>query len=211
MTRIHGWILVGAILITAAGCARVDRMATLVEVGWTTGGDLLVEGQTGNRNTLEADFDRCLYQQGDNRSATVLLIDGDPRSPRQAVVIRLLWMPEAGATPVDRHATNATITHVIFAGREDVGIYAGGAFLLPSGEPGDESLGGRIRDSNLRLTDSTQTFVDQLGLSKMTGTFVAQRDDAQVGPLLRQINQLIRERLGYARLVKADLAGNPEG
>ncbi|MCG8511126.1 MAG: hypothetical protein MI741_18055, partial [Rhodospirillales bacterium] len=150
----------------------------------------------------------------DDNSVTVVLLDGPANNPRQAITLRMFWRPRAGLTPLDAEATNATMHYIVFpleaeagndtpmnATRAPIGIYTGAGFLYPKRSPGAEDLLANVWDASLRLTDAGEGFVDLLGPATITGDLRATRDDAGVQDAIRQLNQLVADRLGYPRLV----------
>lgn len=158
---------------------------------------------------LRGQFDHAVYSYGDRDSLTVVLIDGPLDQPRQAVTVRMFWLPRAGSTPLTATATNASIQYVVFPPASgdsggNIGVYSGAGFLYPSNRPGSEHFRGKIWQANLRLSDRGATFSDRLGPSVLTGTINARRDDQAVVDLLQRLNKLVAERLGYPRLVRVD-------
>jgi len=194
-TNTKNWLTV--VLNNPAGAVSVDS-----------------QSQTGVR--MRGGFDSGIYMLGpDQHSVTVLLYEGELNNPTQAVTVRMFWRPKAGATPIDRTATNATIHYVIFTGEptgdvtagEQIGIYSGAGFLYPSNKPGGDRLTGGIWEANLRLSDHTEAFADLLGKAVIKGKFTARRDDLATDRALRRLNAVLRERLGYPRLVDAESSG----
>ena len=173
----------------------------------------MVRGQAtpaGGPVQLSGDFDAAFYRKTDENAATFVLLEGPADRPRQAAVIELFWRPRSGLTPVEPAATNMTVTHLIFAQREEelgraagdrgeLGVYAGAGFLFPRKPLGARTLVAGVWDASLRLETRSAGFVDLLGLVSMTGTFTATRDDERVGELLRVLSAAARERLGFPR------------
>lgn len=94
----------------------------------------------------------------------------------QVIHIHLFVEPKPGKTPIDDTAISATVRTAVLAGGE-IGIYAGGGFLAPRGDPGDRRLAGRIADASVRLSSSTPGFNDLLGPALNTVRFSATLDD----------------------------------
>lgn len=182
------------------------------------GGKLRIINQDNPDTMLFSRFETGIYRYEDQNEVTVLLFDGPLENPSQAVTIRMLWRPKAGATPIDPDATNSTVHYVILTGkdRDEVGIYSGAGYLYPRVKVGRPSLSASIWQANLHLDSSTDGFRDLLGQAMLKGRFSARRDDIETDTALRRLNQLIQERLGYPRLVHADTsvenaAGDGEG
>lgn len=139
-----------------------------------------------------------LYRFVDKNTADVVLTDiplerlTDPTAapPTGNIFhVQLFINPKPGRTPIESTACSASVRHLLLA-RGQVGIYTGGGFLLPDAPPGDRYFGGSISDASLRLTRATEQFVDQLGPSQGSISFVAQRDDETVRTLLAIIDRL---------------------
>lgn len=158
---------------------------------------------------LASQFTTGVYALHEDNSATMILFDGPEENPRQAMTLRMFWRPRAGLTPLDPTSTNATVRLVIFPDHANgpVGIYEGAGFLLPRQTPGRPSLRLGLRESNLRLVDASDDFTDLLGPARVVGEFSVQRDDAAVPRIIRQLDQLVSQRLGYPRMVDAEAMG----
>ena len=150
-------------------------------------------------------FDTAIYGYTDRNALTVLLIDGPTDAPRNVVEIKLLWESRAASTPVDRTATNVVVRLLDFreqAGEsKSLGLYSGAGFLKLHGDPASADLSATLRQCDLRLTDRSERFTDRWGRLTMVGQIEARRDDASVTRTLREINQRVRDRLEYPRLV----------
>ena len=127
------------------------------------------------------------------------------------VHLDLLWIPEAGATPMDSSATNATIRYIVIAPGE-VGIYGGAGFAVPHGEPGQDTLSVSLRDASLTLLESTDGFVDLLSPARLTGDFTAVLDSRRARQIHYAVSQLVTDALGRSRLVRSRqhrMSGDP--
>lgn len=188
------------------GAARCRPAALLIAFAGlltgcaTGGGDFAVRSLGAGEAVLEGRFDTGLYSYRDDNTLAVVLVEGPLEAPSQAVVLRMVWEPRAGRTPMDRRGTNTTVRYVVFAG-EDAGVYEGAGFLFPRNNPGPGGFRANLRQASLRLLDRSPGFVDRLGLAGASGQFTAERDDAAVVGLQRRLQQMLRERLGYPRLV----------
>ena len=182
-------LLLTLVLPLAAGCANPG------------GGRLSVRSLHEPVRILPGRFDTGFYRYDDRNQMTVVLFDGPPEAPRQAVTMRIFWNPRAGRTPIDRTATNATIHYVIFAGEEKrTGVYSGAGFVFPQ-NVGEERLTAGVWEANLRLRDASPGFEDLLGQALVEGEVRARLDEFAVEESLRRLNVLTRERLGYPSLV----------
>jgi len=187
-------VLAAAMLVSCGGMERATRGT----------GALAIRSIGEQQATLVGDFSSGIYRYHDQNSVTVLLFDGPEDNPNQVMAIRMLWRPRAARTPISADATNATIRHIIFTGGtgEDVGVYAGGGFIYPRSNIGEERISIAIWSGTIRLTDRSDGFTDRLGEATVEGRFTARRDDTAVDETLRRLNGSLRERLGYPRLVQ---------
>ncbi len=194
-------LIAAGLLLTVSACS----------VGNPVG--LTVRGQNETDTTpvqLTGDFRAAYYADTDPNNITFVLIDGDENQPTQAVVIRLFWRPRAGRTPLQKTATNCTISYLVFAPDPDndrrnpgqVGVYTGAGFLMPASAPGPAQLVADMWDASLRLDTRSDRFADLLGQATLTGSFEARRDPAKVDALLQQLNRALTDRLGFPRLVQ---------
>lgn len=189
-----------AVVVLGGGCAGMGG----------EGGRLAVQSQSSPGTVLSSAFTTGVYGFDDKNNLTVLLFDGPPQNPTQAVAIRMFWRPRAATTPIDRTATNATIQYMVFASTgganagNEVGIYSGAGYVYPKSELGQPLLTASVWDAALRLSDRSEGFNDLLGKAELKGGFTAVRDDVAKEQLLQRLNVLVRERLGYPRLVMLD-------
>lgn len=188
-----------------AACVALAAIGLLFVVGCASdgGGELSLRSNDDSGRVLKSGFESGLYRFDDKDHLTILLFDGPIEAPTQAVTIRLFWTPQAGKTPVDATATNATINYVIFTGDGGArtGIYTGAGFVYPKNAAGGDQLEAGVWDATLLLRDSTTGFNDLLGQAVLRGGFNARRDDAAVNSALRKLNVLVHQRLGYPRMV----------
>jgi len=131
----------------------------------------------------------------------------------QIVHIHLFLWPEAGRSPIDFDASNATLTHAVLTDLgpapanapgalepRTVAIYSGGGFVLPGGlfsEAGDDWLTGTIRNGTVRYRAGTDTSADPLGISSYHATFRARLDPraaAEIEALLSALDALAQSR-----------------
>jgi hypothetical protein len=103
--------------------------------------------------------------------------------------IHLFIAPRAGSTPIATAASSATVRWLVLA-RGSVGVYGGGGFCRESGDPGDRSLGGSIREASLRLLRLSPGFEDRLGAGQMSASFSARLDPAEAGLMARALSAL---------------------
>ena len=194
---------IGDVLLLILMLAATEGCQTL---GGNAAGQLTLRSEIDPATSLTAQFDVGQYQYRNKNELTVLLLDGPATDPTQAVVIRMWWKPRAARTPIDANATNATIHYVIFTGQDhqEVGIYSGAGFMFPRNTPGKAMLKGGLWDGNMSFSEGTAGFNDLLKKAVITGRFTVRRDDMGVNQALRQLHILLRERLGYARLVRAN-------
>jgi hypothetical protein len=157
---------------------------------------------------LRGVFQTSLYSHDDNRGSSFLLADlpletllEGQFTQGQLLHVELLWVPKAGATPMDPAATNASSRLVVFAG-DEVGIYGGAGFALPRGRMGDDRVTLTIRNASLGLQEATSGFVDLLGTSELTGRFTAEHHPARVRRLYLTMSQRVTDALGESLFVR---------
>ena len=119
---------------------------------------------------------------------------------------QLLWEPIAGKTSIARTATNVVVRLVIVSG-EEIGVYAGGGFAWPWGDPGDDNRTLVITGSSLSLIARTEGFVDLLSPAQITGTVVSRHDPDGTVRWRRAVSQIVTNRLKAAQWV--DGSGRP--
>lgn len=155
-----------------------------------------------NGSTYSPEFTTIIYRTLDANEADVLLTDMPvsrliSRDDNLAdlsgnlVHVRMFLIPEAGMTPIDRTACNGTVRHAVFSSGA-VGIYAGGGFVDPGSDPGDDIFSATIRNVSMRLSSATPGFVDRLGPTLLTGDFAATLDDKAAAALLDRLASLDR-------------------
>lgn len=108
--------------------------------------------------------------------------------------VELLWVPLAGKTAVDPDATNISIRLIVFSGHE-VGIYGGGGFAWPKGEPGEEEYGVDIVGSNATLLAATNGFKDLLSPAQLSGRLRSKLNEAQNKQTRRAASQIVTNAL----------------
>lgn len=183
--------MVLAILVATAVCLQLGACSPTGQVRVTSIGTGATDAPT---------LGTAVYLPTDTTSAEFYLTDlpAEALEPGadlsnvsgRLVQVRLLIAPSAGDTPIATSAVNSAIRHVVLA-RGAVGIYSGGGFFLPSGRPGDASVGGELRDGTVKLTGRRGPFVDRLGAARFDATFTARRDDA----VARRLDAVLRRIL----------------
>ena len=201
-----------AILVAAlpllAGCSVFQprnwrTLPDMLNVFGPTGGEITVKSIKEEGTSLTGGFENGSYTLVDQNTATMILLDGPVETATQAVTIRMFWNPNAGRTPIDPTATNATIQYVIFTGENQIGIYSGAGYMYPHNDVGGDKFVASMWQSSIRIADKTDAFYDRLGQARLEGKFAAQRDDLGFDQVLHKLNARVRERLGRARLVDA--------
>ena len=159
---------------------------------------------------LVGDFPTVVYTHEEDGDTSFFLTDvpvsellegGVPDG--QFVHIELLWAPKAGATPMDESATNVSVRHVVMSAGE-LGVYGGAGFALPARKPGAARLNVAVRDTNLRLMESTDGFTDPLTPTCLVGSFTAELDPVLSLKLRRALSQVVTNALGRTTFVRAN-------
>jgi hypothetical protein len=115
------------------------------------------------------------------RSSTVDKATGKP--VEQIATVRVFWRPVGGKTSMDTSSLNATYRYVLMT-PDTVGMYEGAGFVRLWGKNGAKKLDARLMDGDLRLTQSSVNFVDNLGRARIRGNFSARYDDAKAMEML---------------------------
>jgi len=141
-----------------------------------------------------------VYHAPDSQTADIYLTDlhPDELDPRndlsgvsgQLVHLNMFLVPRAGSTPIEKTAVTAVIRHVVIA-RGQVGVYGGGGFMFTRGSPGDSSFGGSVDRATMRLLARTGGFVDLLGPTEFSGSFLARLDKPSADLLARRFRDLV--------------------
>ncbi len=141
------------------------------------------------------------YRAEDDASATIFLSDIPLEELAAAdsldsltgslIEIHSFLTPKPGKTPIDTTASTTTIRLIVFADGQ-FGLYGGGGFLFPKGQPGDSTFGGRIKHGSVRFLAATSGFADRLGAAEFDAGFTAPEDDAAVATMSHIFNSALR-------------------
>jgi hypothetical protein len=202
-----------AIALCAAACL-VAAHAGCSTMGLRGGTGRLSMTSTDSEWALTPDLRTAVYTTSDIAAADIYLsdlplerlanLDDDLSGASGSLVhIRLFLLPRAGSTPIDSTACNITLRHVIIASpgpgaRPVIGVYGGGGFLLPSGSPGDRTIGGRLSEVTVRLTSSTDGFEDLFETGVVSGRFGATLNPDAANALAARVRQLDDRAAGRA-------------
>ena len=118
--------------------------------------------------------------------------------------MHIFLIREAGSTPIDRTACNVVFMNLVLTGKSTasareatdtpvMGLYAGGRFLFPGGDPGDATFGGAINEASNRLTRSTPDFTDLLGSGLLSGSYNARLDEPLARAMQARMDYLMRK------------------
>ncbi len=196
-------IILGCLLVaTPQGCSGLDQRVAQLTGPRQPGAELTLNSLVGPHR-LSTEFDHAVYSYETASKVTIVLTSGPLEQPEEVAVIRMMWRPAAGRTPMTRGATNATVHYIVFAGEEEAGVYHGAGFLFPLADAGDRLFRASLRQMRVGLHDASEHFADPLGRSDLTGDIVAELDEAAVHRQLRRVSQHLEPRLGYPRLVQA--------
>lgn len=119
----------------------------------------------------------------------------------QVIHLQLMWIPDAGNTPVNNEATNIVIRYVVLVGKE-AGVYGGGGFAWPQGTPGKTGLGLSVTGSNLSLLESTDGFRDLLSPAQLRGWIGGPLAPETMTRFRNTVSQIVTDRLGKALWIK---------
>jgi hypothetical protein len=130
------------------------------------------------------DRDQTLYFV--MRSHTTDKASGKP--VEQIATVRVFWRPVGGKTSMNPTSLNATYRYVLMT-PDSVGMYEGAGFVRLWGKNGRPKLDARLMDGDLRLTQASVSFVDNLGRAQIRGNFSATYDDAKAMDMLLVAHQ----------------------
>lgn len=106
----------------------------------------------------------------------------------QIATIRVFWRPKGGVTTINASALNATLRYVVMT-PDSLGIYEGAGFVLLNSPTGAGKMNARVMDSDLRLTQKSETFLDTLGRARMKGAFSAAFNDEKTAQFMLEAQQ----------------------
>lgn len=198
----------GLCLLASAlgGCAAgtTDRL-----LGAVTGTNLAVTS-TASGSTFAPDLPVAVYRSRDADRADVVLTDiplerltGASSAGLTGTVIHLqiFVSPEAGATPIEATAFNATVRQIVLVDGV-AGVYGGGGFVTTTSFGGG-SVAGRVRDVSLRLirvggvagassgATPAAAFADPIGNGTLKGTFRATLDESAAAAATAWVRDLV--------------------
>jgi hypothetical protein len=191
--------LLPALLLCAAGCQ------ILPELPRSTGGELTLTGRTvlaKAQTVLESDdhpaltfpFDRAWYASEGKQSATFVLVQGDEAKPTAAALVRVLWRPVAGSTPIDEHASNATV-HLMRFGASQTEVWSGAGFVFLKDKPKHPYMSAQCWNADIMLLDATPGAQDTLGTARAEGDFTADYAPEQVAKWVERLGALEKDKL----------------
>jgi len=130
-----------------------------------------------------------------------------PGGVDQTVIVRVFWQPIGGSTSLNPTSLNSTFRYLV-ENPTGMGQYEGAGFVRLYTRVGKTHLRARIISGEVRLTESTQGFVDTLKRAEISGAISATHDD---GSTLRlsldaQRNFFKRSFLAAKLLNPADVA-----
>ena len=164
------------------------------------GTPVYVSGQTGDR--LAIDYPDGVYVESDNNTADLYFTTipgvGEPGVSMRGVSgsvlhVHMFLEPRAGKTPIDFTAANVTVTHILVA-EGAIGVYGGAGFMLPSGDAGSSTFGGRLREVTLRPTALTDGFGERLGWNELAGSLNARRDPARASRIASWVDAVLADQ-----------------
>lgn len=187
------WFALAAMLCLLTGCSRVLQTSGVRFESFENGAVLAPTVTSSG------------YRAEDRSTADIYLSDIPLRDLNQAdslddltgtiVRVRMFVAPRPGKTPIEPTASTATIQAAVLA-QGEIGIYGGGAFMLPSGKPGSRSFGGSVQGGSVRLLSATPGFEDLLGASRFTAGIHVANDEAAASILAHVFDQAGRVARG---------------
>jgi len=174
VSRIAGLILLLTLAIGAGGCASY-RVLQIEPVG--------KKGEV-----IAPKFDTSYYYY--DRDHTLHFVMRSTTTDRatgkrvdQVATVRVFWRPVGGKTSMETSSLNATYRYVLMT-QDTVGMYEGAGFVRLWGKDGSKKLSARLMDGDLRLTQASVNFVDNLKRARIRGNFTATYDDVKAMDML---------------------------
>jgi hypothetical protein len=121
----------------------------------------------------------------------------------QVATMRVFWRPKGGVTTLSASGINTTFRYVVMT-PDAFGLYEGAGFVRLHSKNGDGKFNATVSGGDLRLTQSSDNFVDTLGRAHITGGFSAIHDDAKAMDLM-----LGAQREFFARSLESRTATQP--
>jgi hypothetical protein len=128
--------------------------------------------------------------------------NGAPLDEAVFLHAQLLWIPEAGKTPVSESATNL-VTRMVVVSRGKVGVYGGAAFARLDGELGEGTVELDIRGGTLSLLEHGEGFHDLLSPAGLTAVVRATPSATDANRWRRAVSQFVTNALGRSTWVDA--------
>ncbi len=187
--------LIGCAMLCAplfgTGCQMLPDLPDLPR---SQGGELTLTGRMvlakaatvlehDDQPTLTLSFDRAYYTCEGVQGTTFVLVNGDEAKPTEAAIVRVLWRPAAGSTPIDENASNATL-RVLRFGATQTEVWTGAGFVFLKDKPRNFNMTGQCWNADINLTDATGGVHDALGPATAEGSFNAQYAPEKVAQLL---------------------------
>ena len=191
-------------LYGAAGCSGTGLQTDLRAISLASGNPVLIPSFRTAVYSVDRASIASFYLSD---LTTEELLNGE-FDQGQIVHVEMLWLPRAGATPMDSSAANISVRKVLIV-NGNVGVYGGTGFALPSGEPGDSRLAVSVYDATLDLIDASSEFHDALSPAILEGAFTARRDDTLAEQIRYSTSQKVTNMLGRVRYVDAADALRP--
>lgn len=192
-------MMIGLLAVSITGCNTINAARSDRELSFRT--------STGEQWRPLA-FDQAFYAVHGKHHADVVLIQGDPAMPRYAMHMRIFFQPIGGLTPQNDQSTNAVVRILVNDG-EEAAIFGGGGMLFNYTTWGKDDIRFGLRETAMRVLAASDGFARPNVPVAISGDFQAIRDDAKVSVILREMQSLVRQRLGYPRIVQLTPEANP--
>ncbi len=194
-------LLLGAVGALSTGCQMLPDLPR------AQGGELVLTGRTvlakaatvlerDDQPTLALDFDRAYYTCEGTQATVFVLLQGDEAKPAAAAIVRVLWRPTAGSTPIDGHASNATL-RVLRFGATQTEVWTGAGFVFLKDKPKNFYMTGQCWNADINLTDASNGAHDTLGPAQAEGDFTATYAPEKVAELVGLLQA--KERQAFQR------------
>ena len=182
---------IGCLMVSLWGCAHVAQNTN-------SACSLIVESYSIDQVVFPIDCHTVVCTDGFANEGFVWITDLSEDALRsgefnhgQIVQIQLLWIPEAGKTPLSETSTNFVFEHIIISNGE-IGVYGGGGYCWPSGNA-QTGITLDVEDATIALQEKSERFVDLLSPSTISGV-VRSQPNAHIARLIEAAAQRIKNQ-----------------
>jgi len=156
-------------------------VAATLAGGCATGRPLEITPVGAKAAAVQPKFTDATYRSDRDGTMFVVMRSTDidratGQTVEQIMTMRIFWRPIGGRTSLNPTSLNATFRYIVITPGA-AGMYEGAGFVRLSGRDGKAKT-LRLLDGDLRLSEATRDFVDNLRRSTIKGNITARYDDS---------------------------------